>query len=211
MARPFTTGKLARRRAKRQFEGLPAQFVHGHAIQVSPRVHVHFSGEHFESLRGRYDLDRRYEREIRDGTVPGHEKDEVAARRHLSRDTFQVITGAVHEIVTGVLHADAVVYGVVEAHVRMALVRRADGLEHDVVDAPELVPARRVGVYRLSMPCRAFLEPFDHAQEGTGRIDIPDILQHVGFAADEFVRFRQIRLAAETDDVTSHQSGQGIS
>ena len=71
------------------------------AVEVAAGVDVHLVDQQLVPARGRRDLQRRDEREIRDRAVAGDEEKQVAARAHLPGDSFEIVAGAVHEIKPG--------------------------------------------------------------------------------------------------------------
>ena len=62
---------------ERELERLRSERIHGHAVVVASRVHVHLVREHLETTGGGDELQGRYEGEVRDRSVSGDEQDEV--------------------------------------------------------------------------------------------------------------------------------------
>ena len=61
------------------------------------------------------------------------------------------------------------------------------------------------------MPRREILVGLHALQKAAGRIEILDVLQHVGFRADQFVRFRQVCRASVPDDLPGDPRRQRVS
>ena len=96
-------------------------------------------GQQLVALRGSDDLDRRHKGKIGDGSVTSDKENGIAAAGHLPGNAFQVIARTVHKVETSLFERLAVLNGVVQAHVWIALARRANGLERDIVQAAKFV------------------------------------------------------------------------
>mmetsp|Transcript_17010 Transcript_17010/g.40582 ORF Transcript_17010/g.40582 Transcript_17010/m.40582 type:complete len:322 (-) Transcript_17010:560-1525(-) len=129
------------------------------------RVHVHIPFHELEPLRCGDHLDGGDEWEVGDRAVAGGEVDDVAPRRHLPRDRLEVVPRRVHEAVPRALHAAAVrqlaplaaAHGrqplavlehMLEAHAGVALHRRPQRLERNVVQPAIHIPTGRIAFRR---------------------------------------------------------------
>ena len=78
-----------------------------------------------------------------------------------------------------------------EAHLWVALHRRAKALEGDVVQPAQHVPAARVALGRRVVLLGVTSEAAHQLQEALRRRKVGHILQHVLLSADELVRLRE--------------------
>ena len=142
-----------------------AQLVQRRPVQVFAGVDIHVLLQQVEARGGRHDFDGRHEGEIGDGAVAGDEEDHIAAAGHLPGDAFQVVAGAVHKIEAAAGHELAVFDDVMQRHIGMALGRRAQRLEIDIVKSAEFIAAGGIALGRLPVPADPLFEALDLAEE----------------------------------------------
>ena len=146
MASPLAQRALARGHPQGALEQLLAQLIHRRAIQVSPGIDVEIRSQQLVALRGSDDFDRRHKGEIGNGTITSNKEDSIAAAGHLPSNAFQVVTRTVHKVEPRPFERLAVFNGVVQAHVWIALARRANGLERDIVQTAKFVAPRGIAL-----------------------------------------------------------------
>ena len=122
----FADGTFTRRDIHRQVEHRLTEFFHRGAVKIRTGVHIHVLFKHFIASRRRDDLNCWHEREIRNRTVPSDKENHVGPGCHLPCDALQIVAGAVHEVVTRILHQLTVIDDVIETDIGMPLHRCAD-------------------------------------------------------------------------------------
>ena len=210
MAGQLPLGALPGGDAKRLAQHFVGQRRHRLAVQVAARVHVHLARQQLVARGGGDELHGRREREVGDRSVAGHEEDQVGAGGDLAGDALQIVAGAVHEVQPRFRDRRRVVDHAGQRHVRRLLGRRADRLQGDVVEAAQLVAARRVAGRRLPVAGGPRLEALHPLQEGGGGRPVLDRRQHVALRADQFVGLRQDGAAAGGDHRSRHRAGQRV-
>ena len=78
--------------------------------------------------------------------LPVTKKMALQAAGHLPGNAFQVIARTVHKVETSLFERLAVLNGVVQAHVWIALACRANGLERDIVQTAKFVAPRGIAL-----------------------------------------------------------------
>jgi hypothetical protein len=86
----------------------------------------------------------------------------------------------------------------------------ANRLEDDVIEATELVAARRVSLGAAAVPGRPLLKAFDHVEKPARGRDVLYPVEEVRFGADQLIGLGQICRAPVANYFPRHPGGQGI-